>query len=69
MERKLLTTEEVAEALNTTRGAVFAWVHRKRIPYSKIGRRLFFDIDDIRELAKKRGHPGRYRDGRVNQYT
>lgn len=41
---RLLTIDQAATYLGTTRPALYSKVHRKEIPFVKIGRALRFDI-------------------------
>ena len=40
---KLLTIEETSQFLNIKIGTLYVWVHYKKIPFVKIGRRLAFN--------------------------
>lgn len=44
---KLLTVEEVASLLNVPKSTVYQWVHYKKIPFVKFGRRLNFSEEEI----------------------
>jgi len=40
---KLITIEQASELLNTPVGTLYVWVHYKKIPFVKIGRKLLFN--------------------------
>lgn len=44
---QLLTADEIASILRTTRAAVYAMVARHQIPVTRIGRRVLFRADDL----------------------
>jgi len=44
---KLLTIKETAEFLNIKIGTLYVWVHYKKIPFVKIGRRLAFNESQL----------------------
>jgi len=46
---KLLTIEEAAELLNTKVGTLYVWVHQRKIPFIKIGRKLAFSEEALIE--------------------
>jgi len=52
MEKRLLNINELAEYINIKVKTVYDLVYRKRIPYTKIGRCLRFDIGLIDEWIK-----------------
>ena len=49
MMDKLWTAEELAHYLNLSRGAVYAMICRKEVPYLKIGRRVRFSRESVEE--------------------
>ncbi len=51
----LLTVDETAVLLRTTRGALYAMIERGQIPHIRLGRRVRFHRDDLlRFLAERR---------------
>jgi excisionase family DNA binding protein len=54
-EETLLTITEAAEFLKTSPGALYTKVSRGEIPFSKPGRRLYFDKDELRKWVKSGG--------------
>lgn len=44
---RLLTIKETAEFLNIKIGTLYVWVHYKKIPFVKIGRRLAFNESQL----------------------
>jgi excisionase family DNA binding protein len=51
-ESALLTIAEAAEFLKTSPAALYTKVSRGEIPFSKPGRRLYFDKDELRKWVK-----------------
>jgi len=51
-EDTLLTLTEAAEFLKTSPAAIYTKVSRGEIPFSKPGRRLYFDKDELRKWVK-----------------
>ncbi|MDB5117700.1 MAG: hypothetical protein JWQ79_3192 [Mucilaginibacter sp.] len=51
-EETLLTVNEAAEFLKTSAGALYTKVSRREIPFSKPGKRLYFDKDELRKWVK-----------------
>jgi len=50
---KLLTIEETSKMLNIKVGTLYVWVHQKKIPFVKIGRRLVFNELQLIEFINK----------------
>ena len=48
------TTDELAERLRTSRHAIYQLVHKRKIPYCKLGKRLLFLPSEV-DKAIKRG--------------
>jgi excisionase family DNA binding protein len=51
-EDTLLNLTEAAAFLKTSPGALYTKVSRGEIPFSKPGRRLYFDKDELRKWVK-----------------
>lgn len=51
--QKLLTTEEVAEALNLSVYTLREWVQYRRIPFIRLGRCIRFRPADIERIQKE----------------
>lgn len=51
-EDTLLTLTEAAEFLKTSPAAIYTKVSRGEIPFSKPGRRLYFDKGELRKWVK-----------------
>jgi excisionase family DNA binding protein len=49
----LLSIDEVARILAVSPATIRTWVHRKRLPYVKMGRRVGFHPDSIRNFIAK----------------
>ena len=50
---KLLTVDEVAELFKTSKSTIYRWVHKREIPFVKLGGKLRFVEDDIQEFIKQ----------------
>lgn len=50
---KLLTVEEIAELFQTSTSTIYRWVHKREIPFVKLGGKLRFSPDAIHEYIKK----------------
>lgn len=48
-----MTAEETAKYLHSTKGTIYFWVNRNKIPFVKVNGTLRFDIDDINAWLKK----------------
>ncbi len=48
----LLTVPDLAKALSVGKGTVYDWVHKRAIPYSKLGARTMFSQDEIEGLLE-----------------
>ena len=51
-EETLLTVDEAAAFLKTSTAALYTKVSRGEIPFSKPGKRLYFDKDELRKWLK-----------------
>jgi excisionase family DNA binding protein len=60
MEKRYLSIAEVSEYLGLTKGTLYVFCHRRRIPYLKLGKLLKFDIIEIEKWLK---------DKRVNEFS
>ncbi len=49
LNMNLLTIEETSKMLNIKIGTLYVWVHHKKIPFVKIGRRLAFSEEKLIE--------------------
>lgn len=52
MNDKLLNVQEAACYLNIAKSTLYRWVHQKKIKYVKIGSRVLFSQDDLKEFIK-----------------
>jgi excisionase family DNA binding protein len=52
-EDTLLTLTEAADFLKTSPAALYTKVSRGEIPFSKPGRRLYFDKDELKKWVKQ----------------
>lgn len=50
---RLLTVEEIAELFQTSTSTIYRWVHKREIPFVKLGGKLRFSQDEIQEHIKK----------------
>jgi len=53
LKKKLLTPQETAKYLSSTKGTIYFWVNKNKIPYVKVNGTLRFDIDDLNAWIKK----------------
>ena len=49
----LLTVEELAARLKVSLKTIRAWVYLRRIPFTKLGHRIYFSLDVIEELLSR----------------
>lgn len=47
--KKYLNIDELAIYISSTKSTIYTKKCRNQIPYTKIGRRLLFDVDEINE--------------------
>ena len=52
MNDKLLNVQETACYLNIAKSTLYRWVHQKKIKHVKIGSRVLFLQDDLKEFIK-----------------
>ena len=52
--KKLLNINEASKYLGVTRGSLYQMVHRRNIPYVKIGKSLRFDIEKLDQYISER---------------
>ncbi len=43
----LVDIDELAAVLRIHKGTIYNWVHRRKIPYVKVGRLVRFDLSEI----------------------
>ena len=46
---KLLTVEDIAELFQTSTSTIYRWVHKREIPFVKLGGKLRISPDEIQE--------------------
>ncbi len=46
-ESRFLTVGKLASYLGVSKKTIYFWVEEKRIPYVRVGRMVFFELDDI----------------------
>lgn len=51
-EKKLLTLAEVAKYLSKSKSTIYSLTSNREIPHSKVGRRLYFDKDEIDQYVR-----------------
>jgi excisionase family DNA binding protein len=56
---KMLTPEEVAQLLGVKKSTIYSWTHEGFIPFSKVGRLLRFQKEDVLDWVNKRSMKGR----------
>ena len=52
-EKKWLTNEEAMEYLGLSRSTLHRWRKSGKIPYSKVGRNVYYRLEDIREMLEE----------------
>lgn len=52
MNDKLLNVQEAASYLRISTSTLYRWVHQKKIKHVKIGSRVLFSQDDLKEFIK-----------------
>lgn len=50
---KLLKVEDIAELFQTSTSTIYRWVHKREIPFVKLGGKLRFSPDKIQEYIKQ----------------
>lgn len=50
---KLLTIDELSTILQTSKSTIYRWVHKREIPFVKLGGKLLFSQEEIQEYIKK----------------
>lgn len=50
---KLLKVEDIAELFQTSTSIIYRWVHKREIPFVKLGGKLRFSPDEIQEYIKQ----------------
>lgn len=53
----LLTVEEVAAKLKVSLKTVRSWVYLRKIPFTKIQRRVYFSVGVVEELLRRNAVP------------
>jgi excisionase family DNA binding protein len=51
MNNTLLNVQETACYLNISKSTLYRWVHQKKIKHAKIGSRVLFSNDDLKEFV------------------
>lgn len=46
------TVPQLAEYLQISKRTIFSWIYQRKIPYSKIGRRVVFKREDIEQWCE-----------------
>jgi len=54
VEKRYLSIEELSKYISAQKGTIYAWTHMRKIPYSKVGRILRFDKQEIDRWMKKK---------------
>jgi len=52
MNDKLLNVQETASYLHISVSTLYRWVHQKKIKHVKIGSRVLFSQDDLKEFIQ-----------------
>jgi len=48
-KKPFMDLNEATQYLNVKKGTIYAWTCKNEIPYYKVGRKLYFDVDEINE--------------------
>jgi len=51
MNNTLLNVQEAASYLHIATSTLYRWVHQKKIKHAKIGSRVLFSNDDLKEFV------------------
>jgi len=54
MEKRFLNTKEVAAYLGMAESTIRAWIRVEKIPFSRLGRSVRFDLKKINEWLKNK---------------
>lgn len=61
-QKELLTFKETCELLNISASCLNQWKSQGKIPFKKLGKRIFFSRSEITEAIKDAGNYNRIRD-------
>ncbi len=50
--RILIDIDELSKRLSIAKGTLYNWVSQRRLPHSKVGRCLRFDVEEIEEFLR-----------------
>ena len=53
MEKRFLSIKELAEYLGMPIKTIYGWIYRRKIPYTKMGKLVKFDLRRIETWADK----------------
>lgn len=51
--KNLYNVDETSKLLRISTSTLYRWVHKKEIPFVKLGGKLLFSQDEIQEYIKK----------------
>lgn len=54
MEKRYINIDELADYLGLSKNTIYSWVWQKRIPYTKFGRLVKFDVRAIDRWAQEK---------------
>ena len=54
MEKRYININELSSYWGISRNTIYSWVWQKRIPYTKLGRLVKFDLRAIEHWMKKK---------------
>ena len=57
MEKRFITIKELAAYLSMSENTIRDWIKEGRIPFSKLGRSVRFDLRRIESWLKKKENP------------
>jgi len=54
MEKRFLGIKEMSEYMGVRENTLYAWVYQKKIPYTKIGKLVKFDLQKIESWLQQK---------------
>jgi excisionase family DNA binding protein len=61
---ELLTVDDLAEQLKVSLKTVRSWIYLRKIPFTKIGRRVYFSVGVVEEILRRNAVPALSGQGR-----
>lgn len=54
---ELLTVDDLAEQLKVSLKTVRSWIYLRKIPFTKIGRRVYFSVGVVEDMLRRNAVP------------